>query len=138
MNETSVQWIEGMAFSVSTGSGHTLVLDSKSKEGGETAGPSPMEMLLVGLAGCTAVDVVHILKRQRQPLEGLQVHVKGERSSEHPKVYTHITIEYVVQGDVDETKLQRAIELSEEKYCSASAMLGKTAVIEHSYRLEKD
>ena len=137
MNEVSVQWIDGNAFSTLTGSGHTLVLDSKP-EGGETsAGPSPMEMLLVGLAGCTAVDVVHILRRQRQPVTGLQVTVKGERASDYPMVYTNITIEYVVRGEVDEEKLERAIALSEEKYCSASAMLGKTAHIEHTYRLEK-
>jgi putative redox protein len=82
------------------------------------------------------VDVVMILQRQRQPLEDLQVRVRGERAPDHPRVYTHITIEYIVRGDIDEAKLQRAIQLSEEKYCSASAMLGKTATIEHTYRLE--
>lgn len=138
MNEVSVQWIDGNAFSTATGSGHTIVLDSKPKEDETSAGPSPMEMLLVGLAGCTAVDVVHILRRQRQPMTGLQVTVKGERADDYPMVYTTINIEYVVQGDVDEEKLKRAIALSEEKYCSASAMLGKTAHIEHTYRLEKD
>ena len=136
MNEVSVQWIDGNSLSTTTGSGHTLVLDSMPKDGALSAGPSPMEMLLVGLAGCTAVDVVHILSRQRQPLTGLKVNVRGERASDYPMVYTHITIEYVVQGDVDEDKLERAIALSEEKYCSASAMLGKTATIEHTYRLE--
>jgi putative redox protein len=138
MNEVSVQWIDGNAFSTLTGSGHTIVLDSKPEEGETSAGPAPMEMLLVGLAGCTAVDVVHILRRQRQPMTGLQVTVKGERADDYPMVYTNITIEYVVQGEVDEEKLQRAIALSEEKYCSASAMLGKTAHIEHTYRLEED
>lgn len=135
MNETTVTWIDDTTFSATTGSGHTLVLDSRKGE--ESAGPGPMELLLVGLAGCTAVDVVMILQRQRQPLEDLQVRVRGERASEHPRVYSHITIEYIVHGDVDEAKLQRAIQLSEEKYCSASTMLGKTATIEHSYRIEK-
>ena len=138
MNEVSVNWIEDNTFAAATGSGHTVVLDSMPKDGSISAGPSPMEMLLVGMAGCTAVDVVLILKRQRQPLRGLQVICKGERAQDYPMVYTHITVEYVVQGDVDEDKLQRAIELSEEKYCSASAMLGKTAIIESSYRLERD
>ncbi len=136
MNEVSVQRIDGNSLSTTTGSGHTLVLDSMPKDGAVSAGPAPMEMLLVSLAGCTAVDVVHILNRQRQPMTGLKVNVKGERASDYPMVYTHITIEYVVQGDVDEEKLERAIALSEEKYCSASAMLGKTATIEHTYRLE--
>lgn len=135
MNETTVTWIDEMTFSATTGSGHTLILDSGKGE--ESAGPGAMELLLVGLAGCTAVDVVMILQRQRQPLEDLQVRVRGERASDHPRVYTHITIEYIVRGDVDEAKLQRAIQLSEEKYCSASTMLGKTAIIEHTYRLEK-
>ena len=137
MNEVSVQWIDGNVFATTTGSGHTLVLDSKPKEGAISAGPSPMEMLLVGVAGCTAIDVVHILGRQRQPITGLTVNVRGERASDYPMVYTDITIEYVVRGDVDEQKLKRAIDLSEEKYCSASIMLGKTAKIEHTYRLEK-
>jgi len=136
MNEVSVQWIDGNSLSTTTGSGHTLVLDSMPKDGAISAGPSPMEMLLVSLAGCTAIDVVHILGRQRQPVTGLKVNVKGERASDYPMVYTNITIEYVVQGEVDEEKLRRAIDLSEEKYCSASAMLGKTATIEHTYRLE--
>ena len=137
MKETTVQWIDEMTFSAATGSGHTLVLDGGGNKEGESAGPSPMELMLVGLAGCTAIDVVMILRRQRQPLAGLSVTIKGERAPDPPRVYTHITIEYVVSGDVDENKLQRAIQLSEEKYCSASAMLEKTAVIEHRYRLLK-
>lgn len=138
MNEVSVNWIGENSFATSTGSGHTIILDSMPKQGAISAGPSPMELLLVGLAGCTAVDVVLILKRQRQPVQGLTVNCKGERAQDYPMVYTHITVEYVVQGDVDEDKLKRAIELSEEKYCSASAMLGKTATIESSIRLERD
>ena len=95
-----------------------------------------MEMLLVGVAGCTAIDVVHILGRQRQPITGLTVNVKGERANDYPMVYTDIIIEYVVKGDVDEQKLKRAIDLSEEKYCSASIMLGKTANISHSFEID--
>ena len=136
MNNVSVQWIDGNTFATTTGSGHTLVLDSMPKAGNTSAGPTPMEMLLVGVAGCTAIDVVHILERQRQALTGLTVNVSGERASDYPMVYTDITIEYIVQGDVDEQKLKRAIALSEEKYCSASIMLGKTAKIKHTYRLE--
>ncbi len=136
MKQVSVQWIDELTFSAPTSSGHTIVMDGGGSKG-SSAGPSPMELILMGLAGCTAIDVVMILQRQRQPLQGLTVNVRGERAPEPPRVYTHITIEYVVTGDVDEAKLQRAIKLSEEKYCSASAMLEKTAKIEHTYRLIK-
>ena len=138
MNEVSVQWIDKFTFSASTGSGHQLTLDSKPAENEISAGPTPMEMLLVGLAGCTAIDIVNILQRQRQDLQGLKVLVKGLRAEVNPKVYTEITVEYVVKGDVDEQKLQKAIALSEDKYCSASAMMNKVARIKHSYRIETD
>ncbi|NUQ39420.1 MAG: OsmC family protein [Caldilineales bacterium] len=133
MNETTVQWIDELTFTAQTGSGHQIILD-----GGREAGASPMEMLLVGMAGCTAIDVVHILQRQRQPLTGLTVRVQGERAEDHPKVYTHISVEYVARGALDAAKVQRAIELSEEKYCSASAMLGVVARIESRFRIEPD
>lgn len=94
-----------------------------------------MDLLLFGLAGCTAVDVVIILKKQRQPVQGVTVKVRGERATEHPKVFTKIHIEYLVTGDLDPKKVERAIQLSEEKFCSASAMLRKTAEITHSYQI---
>lgn len=126
MNETRVTWLKEMQFVAETGSGNALVLES----GGKHRAPSPMEMLLVGLAGCTAVDVVHILKRMRQPVTDVQVNVKGLRAKEHPKIYTDIEIEYVVTGHgLSEEKVRRAVELSETTYCSASVMLGKTATI---------
>ncbi len=130
MKTTTVRWIEDMTFAAETGSGHTVVMDGKTG-----AGPSPMELLLVGMAGCTAVDVVSILKKQRQSFQALEVRVQGKRADSHPKVYTHITVEYIVRGDVSEEKLQRAIALSQEKYCSASIMLGKTAQIETRYAI---
>jgi len=133
MNETTVRWIDELTFAAQTGSGHQIVLDGQKE-----AGASPMEMLLVGMAGCTAIDVVHILKRQRQPIEGLEVTVRGERAEDHPKVYTHISVEYVARGPLDADKVQRAIALSEEKYCSASAMLGAVAHIASSFRIEPD
>ncbi len=136
MNTASVKWVEELTFSANTGSGHQLILEAGSKEGAPSAGPSPMELLLLGLAGCTGIDIVHILQRQRQPLQGLKVNVSGQRAEDNPKVYTQINVEYIVSGDVEESRLQRAIQLSEEKYCSASAMLDKVATIETSYRLE--
>jgi putative redox protein len=132
MNEARVTWVNEMQFVAETGSGHAIVLES----GKESKAPSPMEMLLVGLAGCTAVDVVHILKRMRQPVTAVHVNVKGARADQHPKVYTHIEVEYVVTGHaLSEEKVHRAVEMSETTYCSASIMLGKTATITSSIRI---
>ena len=97
---------------------------------------SPMEMLLLGVAGCTGIDVVSILQKQRQELVDFQVKIRGKRADEHPKVYTHIEIEYLLWGkNLSEKAIVKAIELSEEKYCSASAMMSKTAEIKSSYRI---
>ena len=134
MNEVSVKWVDDLTFSAHTGSGHTMVIAGGGGPDKPSAGPSPMEMLLVGAAGCTGIDVVNILKRQRQPLEHLVVNVSGERATDPPQIYTKIIVEYVVTGAVDEKKLERAIQLSEEKYCSASAMLGAVAEITSTFR----
>lgn len=132
MNEARVTWVNEMQFVATTGSGHAMVLES----GGEKRAPSPMEMLLVGLAGCTAVDVVHILKRMRQPVTDVQVNVKGVRADEHPRIYTDIKVDYVVTGrGLSEEKVHRAVDMSETTYCSASAMLGKAATITHTVRI---
>jgi putative redox protein len=136
MNEARVAWVNEMQFVAETGSGHSLVLES----GGSNRAPSPMEMLLVGMAGCTAVDVVHILRRMRQLVTDVQVNVKGVRAEKPPRIYTDIEVEYVVTGrGLSEEKVRRAVELSETTYCSASAMLGKTATITNAIRvLETD
>ena len=136
INEARVAWVNEMQFVAETGSGHALVLES----GGSNRAPSPMEMLLVGMAGCTAVDVVHILRRMRQLVTDVQVNVKGVRADEPPRIYTDIEVEYVVTGrGLSEEKVRRAVELSETTYCSASAMLGKTATITNAIRvLETD
>jgi putative redox protein len=136
MNEARVAWVNEMQFVAETGSGHALVLES----GGSNRAPSPMEMLLVGMAGCTAVDVVHILRRMRQLVTDVQVNVKGVRAEKPPRIYTDIEVEYVVTGrGLSEEKVRRAVELSETTYCSASAMLGKTATITNAIRvLETD
>lgn len=132
VNEARVTWLNEMQFVAETGSGHSVVLES----GGKNRGPSPMEMLLVGMAGCTAVDVVHILKRMRQPVTDIQVNVKGARAENPPKVYTDIEVEYVVTGrGLSEEKVRRAVEMSQTTYCSASIMLGKTATITNSIRI---
>lgn len=119
--------------------GPAIVLDSKKPMFGSHSGPTPMELILLGLAGCTGMDVMSILSKQRQPVTGFQIKVTGERAEAHPKVYTQIHVEYVVYGEgVDEKAVARAIELSETKYCSASAMLAKTAEITNEYRILED
>ncbi len=130
MPQATVNWIDGMKFEATTPEGYSFIIDGKRKEG-----VGAMDLLLHGLAGCTAVDVVLILQKQRQPVEDVIVNVTGERASEHPKVYTKIHIEYIVKGDLKQEKVERAIQLSEEKFCSASAMLRKTAGITHSYQI---
>ena len=132
MNQARVTWLNDMQFVAETGSGHAVVLES----GGKNRAPSPMEMLLVGMAGCTAVDVVHILNRMRQPVTNVRVNVKGDRAEKPPRVYTDIEVEYEVTGHgLSEEKVRRAVEMSETTYCSASIMLGKTATITSTIRI---
>jgi putative redox protein len=137
-SEAKVTWIgPGLRLVGEASSGPAIVLDHvlPGEEGQET-GPRPMELLLIGLAGCTAMDVVSILQKKRQPFTDLEVRVTAERAEEHPKVYTQIHLEFVVKGGgVDPRAVERAIELSQTKYCSAAAMLGKTAEITTSYRV---
>ncbi len=125
---TRVTWVEGHRFVATTGSGFSLVLDNPHREDGAAA--SPMELLLVSLAGCTGVDVVAILEKMRQPLDRFEVEVEGIRAPEHPKVYTEVDVVYRAWGEgLKPAKLRRAVELSEGKFCSVSAMLKPTARI---------
>ncbi len=123
--EAKVKLVEGLTFLAETGSGHGIVLDTSPKHGGKNLGPSPMELLLVGVAACTAFDIAIILRKMRQPLEGLEVRATAKRREEPPRIYTEIHLEYLVKGNVDEKKLQKAIELSCTTYCSASNNLEK-------------
>ncbi len=138
MADAEVTWVDGMAFEGTTPTGHTVVLDAGEAAGGENKGFRPLSLLLVGLAGCTAMDVISILRKKRQNVTGLQVRVKAERAPDHPKIYTDIVLEFIVQGhDVDERAVARAIELSQTKYCSASGMLSKAAQISAQFRIEE-
>ena len=122
------KWVEGMAFLGEAGSGHAVVMDGAPEYGGRNIGIRPMEMLLIGLAGCTGFDVVQILKKGREAVTGCEVEVEAERASEDPKVFTKIHIAYRVSGrGLSQAKAERAVTLSKEKYCSASIMLGATA-----------
>jgi putative redox protein len=129
-------WGGGMRFDVVTGSGHSLTLDTSELDGGGDAGPSPMDMLVIGLAGCTGMDVISILTKMRQPVTGLAISVHGVRVDEHPQVFQTITVEYTFTGQhLNAESVARAIELSETKYCSVSATLRPTAHITSSFRI---
>lgn len=125
-------WVDGRMFVGESGSGHSVVMDGAPNSGGRNAGIRPMEMLLIGLAGCTAFDVVHILEKGRQPVTGCVVDVDADRAETDPKVFTRIRLLFRVSGHgLAHDKVERAVQLSAEKYCSASIMLGKTAEICH-------
>ncbi len=126
----------GMAFVAETGSGHLLAMDGAPDGGGRNLAPRPMETVLAGTGGCTAYDVVLILKRGRQSVSGCQVKLQAERAAAEPKVFTRIHMHFTVSGKaLSEAAVARAIQLSHEKYCSASAMLAKTATMTTSYEL---
>jgi putative redox protein len=139
MHETldaRVDLLDGMAFRATTGTGHQIVMDGAPDVGGGDAGPRPMEMLLVGLGGCTGMDVISILRKMRQDVSGYQVRLHGERATDHPKVFTSITVEHVVRGrGLSPDAIKRAVELSATRYCSAAAMLSRAARIEETYRV---
>jgi putative redox protein len=138
MHETldaSVDLLEGMAFRATTGTEHQIVMDAALDVGGGDTGPRPMEMLLVGLGGCTGIDVISILRKMRQDVSGYQIRLHGERATDHPKVFTSITVEHVVRGrGLSPDAVKRAVELSATRYCSAAAMLGRVARIDETYR----
>ena len=131
-----IKWLDHMSFVGETGSGHSVVMDGAPDAGGRDLGIRPMEMLLLGLGGCTSFDVVSILHKSRQDLVDCEAHIEAERATEVPKVFTRIHIHFVVSGpNLDDTRVKRAIQLSAEKYCSASRMLEKTAEITHDYEI---
>ena len=132
----SVNWVDGMLMVGKSQSGHSITMDGPSEIGGENLGVRPMEMLLLGVAGCTMIDVVTTLKKMRQDLMHLKTKVNAERADYHPKVFTEIHIQFELKGkDLDSKKVEKAILLSAEKYCSASIMLGKTATITHDFEI---
>jgi putative redox protein len=132
----SVNWVDGLLMVGKSDSGHTITMDGPPESGGENLGVRPMEMLLLGVAGCTMIDVVTTLKKMRQDLSHLETKINAERAIDHPKVFTDIHIQFILKGqDLDEKKVDKAITLSAEKYCSASIMLGETATITHDFQI---
>ena len=135
--ECKVKWIEGsMSFLAETGSGHVVAMDGPPEAGGRNLAPRPMDMLLAGTGGCTAFDVVSILKKGRHAVTGCDVEVHADRADTDPKVFTRIHFHFRVRGkQLKPEAVTRAVELSSEKYCSASIMLGKTAIITHEVEI---
>lgn len=127
---TKVVWKHGLSFTGKSESGFDIPIGTRVENGGAGDGISPMELLLVGLAGCTGMDVISILEKKRQEVTGFEVSVSAKRTETQPRVYSDIAVEYVVTGrGIDPEAVKRAVELSETKYCSVEAMLGKTAHI---------
>jgi putative redox protein len=136
MTQASVTLLKGMQFSVETGSGHTLIIDSRPETGGEDTGPRPLELVTAGIAGCTAMDVIAILRKMQQKVTDLEVRVRTVDAEEHPQRFLQVHIEYRVTGhDLSEERVRRAIELSETKYCPAMASIRPGAPIITSYRI---
>ena len=133
-----IKWVQDAMFIGESGSGHAVVMDGPPDHGGRNLGVRPMEMLLLGMGGCTAFDVVHILKKSRQPVTDVVTEIEAERADEEPKVFTRIHVHFIVTGNGrDEKRVGRAVSLSADKYCSASIMLGKTADISHDYEIRE-
>jgi putative redox protein len=132
MQTAQVQWIGEQKFVATSPSGHAITIDADRDS---NKAPSPMELLLMALAGCTAVDVVLILEKKRQKLEALNVVCSGERATEPPRVWTQFELLYQFRGTLEDAAVKRAIELSEQKYCSVSAMLKKTATLTWRYEI---
>ena len=131
-----IKWLDHMSFVGESGSGHSVVMDGAPEAGGRDLGIRPMEMLLLGLGGCTAFDVVSILRKSRQQISDCEVEIEAERAETIPKVFTRIHLHFMVSGRaLDASKVSKAVSLSADKYCSASRMLEKTATITHDYEI---
>ena len=133
-----VKWVQDATFLGEAGSGHAVVMDGPPDHGGRNLGVRPMEMLLLGMGGCTAFDVVHILRKARQPITDCVAELEAERAAEDPKIFTSIHVHFIVTGTgLDEKRVARAVSLSADKYCSASIMLGKSAEITHDFEIRE-
>ena len=131
-----IKWVEAVSFLGETGSGHAVLMDGPPEGGGRNLGPRPMEMVLLGTGGCTTYDVIHILKKGRADVRDCAVEIDSERADSDPKVFTKIHFHFIVTGKgLKPEVVKRAIDLSAEKYCSASIMLGKMADITHDFEI---
>ncbi len=134
--QSSVKWLGDVAFEAESGSGHRIIIDGPPEAGGNNRGPRPMELLLLGMGACSSVDVISILKKSRQDIADCLVELSAERAEEPPRVFTSIHLHFIVSGsDLKLKSVERAIQLSAEKYCSASIMLGATARVTHDFEV---
>lgn len=135
-----VKWVQDVMFVAESGSGHALVLDGAPDHGGRNMGPRPMELMLMGMGGCTSFDVIAILKKARQQVTSCEAELTAERADSVPSVFTKIHVHFIVKGrGLKEVQVKKAVDLSAEKYCSASIMLGQAGVeITHDFRIEED
>lgn len=132
----TIRWVDNVMFIGQSGSGHSVVIDGPPSAGGENAGIRPMELMLLGLGACTSADVMSILKKSRQDVTACRVELDAERAEEIPQVFTRIHVHFVVTGrGLNSGRVERAVNLSAEKYCSASIMLAKTANIIHDFEI---
>lgn len=133
-----VKWVENALFLGESGSGHCVVMDGPREEGGQNLGVRPMEMLLLGLGACSAFDVVHILEKGRHPVSDCEVEIQAQRAETIPKIFSQIHVHFVVTGKaLKKTAVERAVQLSAEKYCSASIMLERSAKITHDFEVKE-
>lgn len=138
MTTATVKFVDGLQFVGEATSGHAFIMDGDHEVGGNDTGMRPMELLLVGLGGCSGMDVVSILRKKKQPVTGLEINIKGKKAESHPKRYTEIKVEFIVRGKgVEEAAVKRAVELSMDKYCSVKATLEGPARVDWSYRIEE-
>jgi len=130
--KATVKWLDHMSFVGEAGSGHSVVMDGAPDVGGRNMGVRPMEMVLLGMGGCTAFDMIHILKKARQDVSDCHIELEAERATEVPKVFTRIHLKYFIAGnDLDKKKVERAVTMTAEKYCSVSIMLSASVAITH-------
>lgn len=136
MKRATVNYVKGLQFVGSASSGHAIVMDANTEVGGDNTAPRPMDLLLIGIGGCSGMDVVSILNKKKQHITGLEIGIKGEQADTHPKKYTDIALEFIVRGkNISEEAVKRSIELSMNKYCSVKASLEGSAKIRFSYKI---
>ncbi len=134
--DATVKWVEGFQFVGQSGSGHAIVMDAGKDSGGTDTGVSPMELLMLGIGGCSGMDVISVLKKKKQEVIDLKVNVKGKLAPEYPKRYTEMNLEFVVTGrGIDEGAVKRAIDLSMDKYCSVKATIEGSAKVNYTFKI---
>jgi putative redox protein len=139
MEHAQVSYVQGLQFVGTASSGHAIVMDGDPEVGGSNTAPRPMELLLLGLGGCSGMDVISILRKKSQDITALEIHIKGERAATYPKNFTEIDLEFIVKGkNISEEAVKRSIELSVDKYCSVKATLEGSATIRSSYKINQE